>query len=104
MEIDPERAKLVAWAFMVYASGEWTTRQLHEELTARGLRAPATPRRPSRPIGKSSIQRMLTNPYYKGDVRYQGVTYKGHARAVGATGGLVPGADGLAVAPDRSGC
>lgn len=77
VEIDPERAKLVAWAFMVYASGEWTTSQLHEELTARGLRTPATPRRPSRPIGKSSIQRMLTNPYYKGDVRYQGVTYKG---------------------------
>ncbi|MGT5494242.1 recombinase family protein, partial [Escherichia coli] len=28
-------------------------------------------------MGKSSIHRMLTNPYYKGDVRYQGVTYKG---------------------------
>lgn len=77
VEIDPERAKLVAWAFMVYASGEWTTNQLHAELTARGLRTPATPRRPSRPIGKSSIHRMLTNPYYKGNVRYQGVTYKG---------------------------
>ena len=77
VEIDPERGKLVAWAFMVYASGEWTTNQLHTELTARGLRTPATPRRPSRPMGKSSIHRMLTNPYYKGDVRYQGVTYKG---------------------------
>lgn len=77
VEVDPERAKLVTWAFMVYASGEWTTNQLHAELTARGLRTPATPRRPSRPVGKSSIHRMLTNPYYKGDVRYQGVTYKG---------------------------
>ncbi len=77
VEIDPERGKLVAWAFMVYASGEWTTNQLHTELTARGLRTPPTPRRPSRPMGKSSIHRMLTNPYYKGDVRYQGVTYKG---------------------------
>ncbi|WP_098731479.1 recombinase family protein [Brevibacterium epidermidis] len=77
VEVDPERAKLVTWAFMVYASGEWTTNQLHAELTARGLRTPAPPRRPSRPVGKSSIHRMLTNPYYKGDVRYQGVTYKG---------------------------
>ena len=89
---------------MVYASGEWTTSQLHEELTARGLRTPATPRRPSRPIGKSSIQRMLTNPYYKGDVRYQGVTYKGTHEPLVPPEDLVPGADGLAVAPDRSGC
>lgn len=66
VEIDQERAPLVRWAFQVFASGDWTTGQLHRELVARGLTTPATPRRPSRPIGKSSVYRMLTNPYYKG--------------------------------------
>lgn len=77
VEIDQDRAPLVRWAFQVFASGDWTTSQLHRELVARGLTTPATPRRPSRPIGKSSVHRMLTNPYYKGSVRYQGVTYPG---------------------------
>lgn len=66
----------------VFASGDWTTSQLHHELVARGLTTAASPRRPSRPIGKSSVHRMLTNPYYKGSVRYQGVTYAGVHEAI----------------------
>lgn len=82
VEIDEERAPLVRWAFQVFASGDWTTSQLHQELVARGLTTAASPRRPSRPIGKSSVHRMLTNPYYKGSVRYQGVTYAGVHEAI----------------------
>ena len=82
VEIDEERAPLVRWAFQVFASGDWTTSQLHQELVARGLTTAASPRRPSRPIGKSSVHRMLTNPYYKGSVRYQGVTYAGAHEAI----------------------
>ncbi len=82
VEIDEERAPLVRWAFQVFASGDWTTSQLHHELVARGLTTAASPRRPSRPIGKSSVHRMLTNPYYKGSVRYQGVTYAGVHEAI----------------------
>ena len=82
VEIDEERARLVRWAFQVFASGDWTTSQLHQELVARGLTTAATPRRPSRPIGKSSVHRMLTNPYYKGSVRHQGVTYAGAHEAI----------------------
>ncbi|MCD5418630.1 recombinase family protein [Rhodococcus pyridinivorans] len=82
VEIDEERARLVRWAFQVFASGGWTTSQLHHELVARGLTTAASPRRPSRPIGKSSVHRMLTNPYYKGSVRYQGVTYAGAHEAI----------------------
>lgn len=55
---------------------------LHQELVARGLTTAASPRRPSRPIGKSSVHRTLTNPYYKGSVRYQGVTYAGVHEAI----------------------
>ena len=82
VEIDEERAPLIRWAFQVFASGDWTTSQLHQELVARGLTSAATPRRPSRPIAKSSVHRMLTNPYYKGSVRYQGVTYAGAHEAI----------------------
>ncbi|MEL7582833.1 recombinase family protein [Brevibacterium casei] len=82
VEIDEVRAPLVRWAFQVFASGDWTTSQLHQELVARGLTTAASPRRPSRPIGKSSVHRMLTNPYYKGSVRYQGVTYVGVHEAI----------------------
>ncbi|CEH02928.1 Recombinase [Propionibacterium freudenreichii] len=74
VEVDEERAKLVRWAFQVFASGDWTTSQLHKELVARGLTTLPTPRRPSKPIAKSTVHRMLTNPYYKGVIVYQGVT------------------------------
>ncbi|SBN95856.1 Cassette chromosome recombinase B [Propionibacterium freudenreichii] len=77
VEVDEERAGLVRWAFQVFASGDWTTSQLHQELVARGLTTSPTPRRPSKPIAKSTVHRMLTNPYYKGAIVYQGVTYRG---------------------------
>ena len=77
VELDPDRAGLVEWAFKAYASGEWTVSQLHDELTSRGLTSPATPKRPSKTLAVSSVHRMLTNPYYKGDVTYRGVLYKG---------------------------
>ncbi len=50
---------------------------MHRELIARGLTVPATPKQPERPLGKSSVHRMLTNPYYRGLVQFQGVTYRG---------------------------
>lgn len=34
------------------------------------------------PIGLSSVHRILTNPYYKGDIRYKGATYKGTHEAI----------------------
>lgn len=82
MQIDQERAELVTWAFQVFASGQWTTTQLHHELVRRGLTSQPSPRRPSKPIGQSTVHRILTNPYYKGDVRYKGVTYKGTHEAI----------------------
>nr|WP_239578951.1 recombinase family protein [Microlunatus panaciterrae] len=82
VETDGERAPLGRWAFQVFASGDWTTSQLHQELVACGLTSAATPRQPSRPITKSSVHRMLTNPYDKGSVRYQGVTYAGAHEAI----------------------
>ena len=77
VQLDPDRAPLIEWAYKAYASGNWTVSQIHDELTSRGLVSLPTPKRPSKPLAVSSVHRMLTNPYYKGDVIYRGVAYKG---------------------------
>jgi site-specific DNA recombinase len=77
VQVDPDRAELVRWAFQAYATGNWTISQLHDELEARGLTIPPTPKRPAKPMSLSSLHRMLANPYYKGDVIYRGVKYAG---------------------------
>ena len=77
VELDPERAPLIEWAFKAYASGNWTVSQLHDELTSRGLVSVPTPKRPPKPLAVSSVHRLLTNAYYKGDVVYRGTRYKG---------------------------
>ena len=78
IQLDPERAPMIEWAFKAYASGNWSVSQLHDELTSRGLRSLPTPKRPAKPLAVSSVHRLLTNPYYKGDVVYRGTRYKGN--------------------------
>ncbi len=68
----------IEWAFKAYASGNWSISQLHDELTSRGLLSLPTPRRPAKPLAVSSVHRLLTNPYYKGDLVYRGTRYKGN--------------------------
>jgi len=77
VEIDPERAPLVKWAFEAYADGNWTLRRLLTELCERGLTSRGGPRTLAKPIGMSVLHGMLTNPYYIGVVVYQGVSYPG---------------------------
>ena len=77
VEIDPERAPLVKWAFEAYADGDWTLRRLLTELCERGLTSRGGPRTPAKPIGMAVLHGMLTNPYYIGVVVYQGVSYPG---------------------------
>ncbi len=77
VEPDPERAALVKWAFEAYATGNYSTITLREELIDRGLTTVPTPKRPAKPPALSTIQRMLTSPYYKGSVLFRGATYDG---------------------------
>ncbi|WP_165310669.1 recombinase family protein [Microbacterium protaetiae] len=84
--VDPERAPLVAWAFEAYAAGNRSLSDLADELAARGLTSLPTPKRPAKPIGVSTLQRMLRNPYYKGDIVYKGARHLGiHDRLVHPT-------------------
>ena len=75
--LDEERAPLIKLAFEEYATGNWTVQDLAEHLAACGLTTRATPRIPSQPINKKSLNSVLINPYYKGIVSYQGVEYDG---------------------------
>lgn len=74
---DPDRAALVRWAFEAYATGNYSTTALREELIDRGLTTVPTPKRPAKAPGLSTIQQMLSNPYYKGDVIFRGARYDG---------------------------
>ncbi len=82
VEVDPERAPLIAWAFEAYASGEWTMRGLLEELTEQGLRTLPGPRSTAKLLSPSQLHRILHHPYYTGVVRYQGVVYPGKHQAL----------------------
>ncbi len=73
VEVDPVRAPLVAWAFEAYANGEWSLRTLLAEATKRGLTTVAR----GTPLGLTTFNDMLLNPYYVGYVRYMGVLYPG---------------------------
>ncbi len=70
--LDTQRAPLVQEAFQLYATGEWTLVELAQHLTQSGLCSRQTARQASRPITRSSLQVILTNPYYRGFVRFQG--------------------------------
>ncbi|MBL3691017.1 recombinase family protein [Leucobacter chromiireducens subsp. chromiireducens] len=74
---DPHRSALVRWAFEAYATGNYSTTRLHSELVDRGLTTVPTPKRPSKAPGLTTIQQMLSNPYYKGDVIFRGARYDG---------------------------
>jgi site-specific DNA recombinase len=83
IDLDPERCELVAWAFQAYATGDWTLTALAAELELRGLTNRPTPKFPIRPIRANHLHTILTHPYYKGQVVWQGAEYPGrHPRLV----------------------
>jgi hypothetical protein len=57
-------------------------KQLAEELDRRGLRIPATRKRPERPVSIQHIDKMLANRYYLGYVKFEGVWYEGRHPAL----------------------
>jgi site-specific DNA recombinase len=83
VDIDPERAHHVAWAFETYASGDWSQRRLAEALELRGLTQRPTAKRSARPLPPNKVAELLHNPYYTGIVTWRGVQFEGkHPRLV----------------------
>ena len=74
--IDEERAEHVRWAFEAYASGEYTTGDLHQALLERGLNS-RDGSRTGKPLSRAVVAAMLNKRYYLGVVTYKGIEYPG---------------------------
>ena len=77
VELDPDRADHIRFAFSSYASGDWSLSALANELQARGLTTRVTPTRAAKPVTTTGLHKILTNPYYQGTVVFRDVTYDG---------------------------
>lgn len=77
IELDPDRADLIRFAFTAYATGDWSLSSLARELKTRGLTTRPTPSQPAKPVITTGLHKILTNPYYQGTVTFRGVTYDG---------------------------
>mgnify|MGYP003723489263 CR=1 FL=1 len=63
VETDPERGTWVQWLYERYATGEWTTQMLAEELRALGVTRAATAKMDAKPIAVSQVASILMNRY-----------------------------------------
>ena len=77
VEVDPERAPLIRGRSSTTPRARPPSTGLLRDLTARGLLTVPTPKRPSKPLGKNTLYKLLTNPYYAGVIRYKGALHPG---------------------------
>jgi site-specific DNA recombinase len=78
IEIDPERAPLVVKLFELYATGKFS---LHA-VTAKAREMGLTSARARRPMLKAQIHRLLQNPLYVGDFRWNDRVRRGNHNAL----------------------
>ncbi len=101
---DPQRAEHVVWAFETYAQGNTSLSDLVIQLAARGLTTRDS-RAAGRSLSRAAVHRMLTNPYYTGQIRHLGVLYPGQHEPLVTTATFNAVQDVLAgrkIAGDRS--
>lgn len=77
VEVDPDRAPHVQWAFERYVQGDISVSRLTALLENRGLTSAPLRNTPPRPLSRGRVHSMLKNPYYIGTVTYKGVQYPG---------------------------
>ena len=62
--------------------GRETVETVHEQITRAGLRMAGNAKRPPGPISHERLRVVLRDPYYKGVVVYEGITYPGRHEAL----------------------
>jgi site-specific DNA recombinase len=78
VRIDEERGPLMQWAFESYATGEWSLSSLTDALHAQGLTTVPSRKYAKKPIPRSTLARLLRNPYYTGVLLWKGAVYPGN--------------------------
>lgn len=78
VELDPERAHHVRWVYEQYATGDWSVSSLRDAMEQRGFKSRTTRKLVGKPINSSQLHRMLSNPYYQGQILFNGVLYDGN--------------------------
>ena len=74
---DTQTAKLVSKAFTLYLQPEHSIRSIVEYLESVGVRT-----RTGRPFTKPNIYKMLKNPFYTGQIRFNGKSYVGAQKPI----------------------
>lgn len=75
--VDVDRAPHIRWAFEQYATGELSISELRDALEQRGLKSRTTAKVVGKPISAAQLHRLLTHPYYKGQLLYNGAIHDG---------------------------
>lgn len=70
--VDEKKASLVREMFELYSTGNHSTLSLVKTMHEKGLRNRAGGR-----VGKSRLHMLLSDPFYRGDIRWNGVITKG---------------------------
>jgi site-specific DNA recombinase len=82
VRVDEVRGPLMQWAFETYATGEWSLTSLTDALRDKGLTTVPSRKFAEKPIPRSTLARMLRNPYYTGVLVWKGVVYPGNHPAL----------------------
>jgi len=73
VDVDSEKARFVVQMFELAASGQYSYKQIRQQIVGEGL----THQSPKMKLSLSHTKRMVTNPFYSGSFLWNGVLYKG---------------------------
>ncbi len=80
--VDDERVAYIQMAFDLAATGDHTITTITDILESAGLRTRGSYKRPSKPMTRSMVHRMLRDDYYIGVVTHNGVKGEGRHEAL----------------------
>ena len=77
IDLNPNEAKWVKKAWVKYSTGKYSYQQIADWLFNKGVAAKGENDGKPTPLAVHAIYKMLINPFYYGEFKYKGETYKG---------------------------